>query len=73
MEGFLVGEDVDLDSGPGTAEAGDGRDAFHAPVVGLFAIGQVACICAASCQSRVMIDLSSRMICDMEEWLSGLP
>jgi hypothetical protein len=42
LEGFLVCEDVDLDPGPGGAEAGDRK---VAPVVGRFAVGEVACIC----------------------------
>lgn len=53
LECVLIGEDVDLDTGPGAAEASDG--ALLAPVVGpvLGAVGEVAGIVAGAVEAAV--------------------
>lgn len=53
MKGFLVGEDIELDTGPGAAETSDGSFLL-APVVGaFFARGEVAVVVAGAVEAAI--------------------
>jgi hypothetical protein len=59
----LVGEDVDLDSGPGAAEARDG--ALFAPVEGavLVAVREVAGVVAGAVEAAVSQEIGIGEVC----------